>query len=99
MSNPSKLPFQLELSGDSGPVEQMWEAFLRDHTDESFSENQRQNARVIFYIAAARMYDTLVTMVKLDPTMGLMVRVTELIHKDIDAFFKDSSKVELVKTH
>lgn len=99
MTNPNVSQSLLELNGDSGPVEQMWQEFLRNHTDESFSENQRQNARVIFYIASARMYDIFVSVMRADPSMKLMVEVTQAISTDINGFFSDPAKVALVRTH
>lgn len=72
--------------------------FAEQHFDPSFTDEQRHNAKYIFYCCAVNMYNMLTGAIKNDHTMHLFVHVSELMLKDIEAYFQSFEGLQASKS-
>lgn len=78
-----------ELSGSTtGPIEASWEAWLNDnrvpfHIDES----NEAAVKYCFMCSAVHVYNLFVEMLRVDPSLTLLPKVTADMKKDFDSYF------------
>lgn len=71
--------------------------FSEQHFDPSFTDEQRHNAKYIFYCCAVNMYNIITGAIKNDMSMNLFVHVSELMLKDIETYFQQFDGLQISK--
>jgi hypothetical protein len=101
MSNQNESHVTKESLGNSLlPIEAAWKVFSEQHFDPSFTDEQRHNAKYIFYCSAVNMYNILTGSIKNDFSMQLFVHISELMLQDIDTYFEQFNGLQSSKaTH
>lgn len=78
-----------ESSGSTtGPIEASWESWLADNR-EPFGINEHNEAAVkyCFMCSAVNVYNLFMELIRQDPSMVLMTKVTAAVKKDFDQYF------------
>lgn len=88
MPNPNFLPQgPVSFGGTTGPIEQMFQYFLETAEVPVHGNEMREIYKRIFYIAAMQVYNTMLSAMRADSELNVMVMVTNAMRIDLNQYF------------
>jgi len=72
----------------TGPIEASWESWLNDNREAfNITEHNEAAVKYCFMCSAVNVYNLFMELIRQDPSMVLMTKVTAAIKTDFDRYF------------